>query len=262
VRGAGECLVSRPDLPVQVVVVPRDPALPVRAVNGPTKSFEIHTALAHDGPASGPGGAQGDGWQTVYSAGWDELAAGSFLGEWGASEPFDFELATALSPDFQNIPATLLWRYEVNAALGEVRRRVAPGAEGCCIDHPHVNPRFEGSAECRFVFASVSNELPRSGPPCGYVKVDVKAGTRAVWWAGNRTFCEEPVIVPKADGTEEDDVWLLGIACDHTVNDKGGESSLLILDGARLADGPVARVWLGERLPHGLHGCFTSARES
>lgn len=164
-------------------------------------------------------------------------------------------------------------------ARTQVRRRVAPGAEGICIDHPHVNPLYEGKAECRYVYASISNEIARAGPPCGYVRVDVRSGTREVWWAGNRTFCEELVVVPKADcrcvgagaaaaaiaqGTRahthsaagEGDVWLLGIACDHSVDAEGGESCLLVLDGARLAEGPVARVWLGERLPHGLHGCM------
>eukprot|EP00793_Prasinoderma_coloniale_P007095 PRCOL_00006947-RA len=217
-RGAGECLISRPDLPVRLHVVPRDPALPARVADGPTRSFEIHTAFAHDGPATGPGAAT--------------LAPGSFLGEWGSAEPFSFELGgSSLSPDFRNIPATLLWRYEVNAATGE----------GICIDHPHVNPLYEGKAECRYVYASISNEIARAGPPCGYVRVDVKSGTREVWWAGNRTFCEELVVVPKA-------------GC--SVDAEGGESCLLVLDGARLAEGPVARVWLGERLPHGLHGCM------
>lgn len=84
-------------------------------------------------------------------------------------------------------------------ARTQVRRRVAPGAEGICIDHPHVNPLYEGKAECRYVYASISNEIARAGPPCGYVRVDVKSGTREVWWAGNRTFCEELVVVPKAD---------------------------------------------------------------
>ena len=80
-RGAGECLISRPDLPVRLHVVPRDPALPARVADGPTRSFEIHTAFAHDGPATGPGaatvepGADPTQWATAYSAGWDEVCA-------------------------------------------------------------------------------------------------------------------------------------------------------------------------------------------
>ena len=160
IRGAGECLVSQPQDPVTVHLIPRpgrnkagaaanDAGDNTGAVSaaGPTESFEIHVALAHDGPplSEGPDAdvSAGD-WVTVYTAGWDELAPGSFLGEWSASAGWDFDVATALSPDFNVIPRTLLWRYRVNAATGEVIRDVTPGCEDLCIDHPHVNPLYEG----------------------------------------------------------------------------------------------------------------------
>ena len=41
-----------------------------------------------------------------------------------------------------------------------------------------------------------------------------------------------------------------------------GKSSLVILDGANLAAGPVARVWLEHRIPHGLHGAFVRAERT
>ena len=96
---------------------------------------------------------------TFYTAGWDALAPGSFLGEWAASDEWDFPTATKLSPDFNNIPRTLLWRYRVEVATGKVHREPAPGCENLCIDHPHVNPLFEGRRECRYVYASLSNEV-------------------------------------------------------------------------------------------------------
>jgi len=195
-RGAGECLVSQPEDPVTVHLVPRpgntrrgggggaintagsigDPSSSVSAA-GPKESFEIHVALAHDGPplAEGPDvspqGARD--WVTLYTAGWEKLTPGSFLGEWSASAGWDFDVATALTPDFNVIPRTLLWRYRVNAATGEVIRDVTPGCEDLCIDHPHVNPLFEGRRECRYIFASLSNEVRCSGPPVGYVRVDL-----------------------------------------------------------------------------------------
>ena len=75
----------------------------------------------------------------------EKLSPGSFLGEWSASAGWDFDIATALSPDFNNIPRTLLWRYTVHAVTGKVRREPAPGCEDLCADHPHVNPLFEVS---------------------------------------------------------------------------------------------------------------------
>jgi all-trans-8'-apo-beta-carotenal 15,15'-oxygenase len=80
------------------------------------------------------------------------------------------------TPDFNVIPRTLLWRYRVNAATGELARDVTPGCEDLCIDHPHVNPLFEGRRECRYVYASLSNEVRCSGPPvvglCALHQVD------------------------------------------------------------------------------------------
>ena len=35
----------------------------------------------------------------------------------------------------------------------------------------------------------------------GYVRIDLRTGQTQKWWAGNRTFCEECVLVPK-DGSD------------------------------------------------------------
>jgi all-trans-8'-apo-beta-carotenal 15,15'-oxygenase len=48
---------------------------------------------------------------------------------------------------------------------------------------------------------------------------------------------------------------VMGMMVDHT-EEGGGRSSLVVLDGADVAAGPVARVWLNHRIPHGLHGAF------
>ena len=62
-----------------------EPRKAVKAI-GPKASFEIHMALAHDGPPLSEGDdvapALMDEWVTAYTAGWEELAPGAFLGEW------------------------------------------------------------------------------------------------------------------------------------------------------------------------------------
>ena len=49
------------------------------------------------------------------------------------------------------------------------------------------------------MYASISNEVRCSGPPLGYLRIDLRTGQTQKWWAGNRTFCEECVLVPKAE---------------------------------------------------------------
>lgn len=270
VKGAGECLVSQPELPVTVHLIPRfsgaagsaeRPGREAVLARGPREAFEIHVAFAHDGPPVGDSAGEEEmrEWVTFYTAGWDKLSPGSFLGEWAASGGWDFEIATTLTPDFNNIPMTMLWRYRVSARTGEVVREPAPGCERLCIDHPHVNPAFEGRRECRYVYASVSNEVGVSGPPLGYVRIDLVTGERQTWWAGNRCFCEEVVLVPKAGSTTDDQCWVLGLLVDHSAAG-GHRSCLVVLDGEDLGAGPVARVWLGFQIPHGLHGMFVSGR--
>jgi all-trans-8'-apo-beta-carotenal 15,15'-oxygenase len=269
VKGAGECLISQPEEPLLVHLIPRSTALsststapsPVVAT-GPKESFEIHVAFAHDGRAlcRGEENEDEDEWVTAYTAGWDKLSPGVFLGEWGSSDPWPFEVPTKLTPDFNNIPRTLLWMYEINATTGEVKRQPAPGCEDLCIDHPHVSPLYEGKRECRYVYASLSNEMRVSGPPLGYVRIDLKTGELQKWYASNRSFCEEPVIVPKKNGVNEDDAWLLGLIADHSVENESGVSRLVVLDCANLSAGPVAQFPLQNRIPHGLHGMFQPAR--
>ena len=57
------------------------------------------------------------------------------------------------------------------------------------------------------------------------------------WWAGNRTFCEECVLVPKAgsDGGAgtDDRCWVLGMCVSHDATG-AGRSSLVVLDGEDL----------------------------
>ena len=265
-KGAGECLISQPQEPLLVHLIPRSTqtpnvAKPVEPViaEGPRESFEIHVALAHDGPPLSRGETTSEdleNWVTVYTAGWDKLSPGVFLGEWGSSDPWPFPVPTELSPDFNNIPRTLLWMYEINAVTGEVKRQPAPGCEDLCIDHPHVSPLFEGKRACRYVYASLSNEVRVSGPPLGYVRIDLKTGELQKWYASNRSFCEEPVIVPKANGANEDDAWLIGLIADHSRENPAGISRVVVLDCADIAAGPVCSIPLRNRIPHGLHGMF------
>lgn len=252
-KPAADALVSRPDLPVLVHIIPRAKDAPAVVLEGPRESFEIHVAFTHDGPPIGstPDPDADAHIVTLYTAGWDRLAPGSFLSEWGNPGHH--------APDFNNIPRTVLWRYVIDKRSGSVTRTLAPGCENINIDHPHVNPRFEGSAACRYVYALISNEVSTSGPSRGYVRLDLLTGTREVWYAPTgRMFVEEPVIVEKktAQGNSNDtgDVWLLGMCSD--IDEPDGQSSLLVLDGARLADGPVARIRLDHHITHGLHGSF------
>ena len=170
-------------------------------------------------------------------------AKGGLLGNWEGR-----------APNFDDIPITLLYHTVIDTATGVcLRHAPVEGMEETIIEHPHINPQYEGK-KARYVFMSVGSQTGVSSPPLGYLKLDHETGERQVWYAPEHTYCEEVVVVPK-DGAmrDEDDVYLLTMMFD-AVKDK---SSLGIFDGKDIVKGPVARIWLRHQLPHSLHGCFT-----
>ena len=238
-KGAAQALEMDTSNGARVHLVPRDGGQPVVVDIPPF--FCIHVGLAYDSL---------DGTVSIVTSGWDledeaEFPGGDkvpFLGSWSGD-----------APDFDRIPPTWLFETVVDPASAKlVSHGVLTGAEKMCIEHPHHDPR---TATPKFVFASLCNDVGVSSPPQGYAKFDLSGDEAPVLWyaPGGRAFCEELVVVPKASADERDDaVWLLGLAYDPEAD----ETSLLVLDGADLAHGPVATVPLPRPIPHGLHGCF------
>ena len=54
----------------------------------------------------------------------------------------------------------------------------------------------------------------------------------------------------------EEECWLLGMMAEHSADDESGVSCLGIFDGADITKGPVAKIKMKHRVPHGLHGAF------
>ena len=103
--------------------------------------------------------------------------------------------------------------------------------------------------------------LPDGGDPAfldapRLYKHDLDEGTREVHDFGADHVAGEFVFVPRAGATAEDDGWLMGF-----VIDKARETTeLAILDAARFAAAPVARITIPHRIPPGFHGNWIPAR--
>lgn len=269
-KGAVQCIESLPHLPQRIHIVPRpgpDGAKGKHVIlEGSTSAFDVHVAHCHDGaPPGWEGGGRPEDLVTIYTSGWDQLPAGSFLGSWGSGgrEWPDGVPAQTVAADFNEVPRARLWRHVLDARSGEVlERRVAPGCEDLCMEHPTINCSYTGDPRSRYVYMVVGNECGLSTPPCGWARVDLETGEVKKWYAGSRAATQEPHFVPRSGpgGTwtpgapvgEEDDGWLLGVQYDAATD----RSCLCVLDAARVEQGPVCRVWLPHAVPHGLHGCF------
>lgn len=124
--------------------------------------FNIHHATACD---------DGEG-VTVLTAGWPRVQPGPFLGDWGGDTP---------SYDDGQIQATRLYEVTIRpdgSGGADVSRAAVAG--GACIDHPHVDPRFDGSERCRFVYMSFCNPGGEhgSGSPYAAPRVEPRPASK------------------------------------------------------------------------------------
>ncbi len=89
----------------------------------------------------------------------------------------------------------------------------------------------------------------------GLVQYDLARDERVRFDPGPDRHPGEPVFVRAADGTGEDEGWVLSFVYDRTRD----RSDLVILDATSFAGPPVATVELPARVPFGLHGSWIPA---
>ncbi|MEK7832030.1 MAG: carotenoid oxygenase family protein, partial [Acidobacteriota bacterium] len=74
----------------------------------------------------------------------------------------------------------------------------------------------------------------------------------AKWYIGQGSDLEEVQFIPRAQNAPEGDGWLIALVNRHYEV----RTELVVLDATRVADGPVATVYLPFRLRSGLHGTW------
>ena len=86
----------------------------------------------------------------------------------------------------------------------------------------------------------------------GLVKHDLLTGGEERFTLPEGVYGSEPAMAPRVGGTAEDDGYLVTLTTDMNED----RSECLIFDAARLADGPLARVLLPERISSGTHATW------
>ena len=151
--------------------------------------------------------------------------------------------------DFDRIPEGLLERSRLDLAGGSVTTRRL--SERTC-EFAMVNPARVG-LESRYAWMAVAEREQGNDPLQALMKLDGVGGEQRVWSAAPRGFVSEPVMVPRPDGSAEDDGWVLCLVW----NGARCASDLVILDAGSMEEQAVIELPLA--IPHGLHGSWVGA---
>lgn len=179
---------------------------------------------------------------TVYSNGWDfsdsdyfppDLKSIPFLGSWSGKYP-DFTTS---------VPRALFYKTTVDLE------------KECLLSHEEVVPGIVMEwpmQDDRYLYFGLSSTNYSNVPNTGVCRMDANKREINVWYAEPKIFVGEPYPVPKRNG--ERGSWLIVLFSDALKK----RTSLAVLDGERVEDGPVGRVHLPHHVSYGLHGFFCS----
>lgn len=136
------------------------------------------------------------------------------------------------------------WRF--NLTTGETRE--GPLSD-VVTEFGTTNGRYQG-LDYRYYYSVIPT------PGCfqfdGITKNDLVTGRTDSFRFGDGVFGSETVMAPRAGAVNEDDGYLITFVSDVT-NDR---SECLIFDAQSVADGPLCRIELPERISSGTHACW------
>jgi len=161
--------------------------------------------------------------------------------------PEYFRLATS-GTGFEESPVGCLWRYVIHLDDGTVREEQLDDSG---IELPRINENNTGHPY-RFLYAA---EQPTNKEFRGVIRYDLANGSKQHYAVPDGDQNSEPVFVPRAAASSEDDGWLL-VCVYRRASDS---SDLVILDGRNIESDPVATVSLPRRIPAGFHGAWLPA---
>ncbi len=158
-----------------------------------------------------------------------------------------------------------LARWTVDLARGTVTEQMLsersvefPRVDPALIGRPHRFGWFAGFGADGLLLSDDVERQRRRGFETGpLVKIDTATGESEVHDYGPGRVTMEPAFVPRPDAVAEDDGWILSVVYDATTE----SSELVVVAAADLASGPVARVYLPQRVPFGFHGNWVDDRE-
>jgi carotenoid cleavage dioxygenase len=146
---------------------------------------------------------------------------------------------------------TRLHRWRLNLVTGQVKEE--PLSESV-TEFGMINARHAGQPY-RYSWSATGE--PDRFLFNGLTKQDVETGAEEHYGFGPGVFGSETAMAPRVGSTGEDDGYLVTITTDMNVD----ASYCLVFDAARVADGPVCKLRLPERVSSGTHSTWADGAE-
>jgi carotenoid cleavage dioxygenase len=143
----------------------------------------------------------------------------------------------------------LLFKLELRSD-GTVGLEDFGGLEG---EFPTIRASRVGRAHGQLLMPTRSSTRDRSVPGFDTLSlVDVTSGGVVSYSFGSDWQVEEHHFIGEHAVDGADDRWIIGTA----LNVRSALTALVVFDAADLAAGPVAKAWMDQAMPLGLHGTF------
>jgi carotenoid cleavage dioxygenase len=164
-------------------------------------------------------------------------------------------VADALPPLLATLDADYVfyeWRF--NLQTGKTRERILDDVVN--TEFPVVNSARQGEkTRYSWNILMARNRVPEQPRFCGLTRFDLQTGRVQAYSDGPECWYNEAPFAPKDRMVEEDDGYLVGFVW----NAREQRSEVQVWDAKDIGEGPVARVPLPVRVPHGFHSTWVSA---
>jgi carotenoid cleavage dioxygenase-like enzyme len=143
------------------------------------------------------------------------------------------------------------WRF--NLRTGHTRERVIDDILN--QEFPAVNGWMQGyKTRYSWNVLMARNHQPEEPRFCGLVRYDLERDSATTYHEGTSKWFSEAPFAPKDNWQAEDDGYLVGFVWDDTKQ----ASFVCIFDAKDITRGPLARIRMPQRVPHGFHATWVS----
>lgn len=147
----------------------------------------------------------------------------------------------------------LFYEWRFNLATGQTRERLLDDIVNS--EFPVINSWMQGH-RTRYSWNVLMgrNRTPEEPRFCGLTRFDLQTGAVQAYSGGVDFWYSEAPFAPRDNWKEEDDGYLVGFVW----NGRDERSEVHVFDAKDVGQGPIARVLLPQRVPHGFHATWVS----